>query len=918
MGAIYIMIMVGPKDGRGLGFGTRDAWRLCLRFTCIFDRVSSQDETRFVEQHMTGYNSGDFITTIAPAPLALPSRTVQPLCSTKFFTRGRILHNLKVIEADGEYTWPLIVDSLEMFAGQRYSVVVNATQAVSNYWVRANPDRGNPGYDGGRNMAILRYGGAPAVDPTTVLSVKNPLKEVNLHALYDAHVPGNPWKGGADVNLNIVQSFNNAAFRFEMNGHSFESPTVPVLLQILNGTYKPQELLPQGMVIALPKNKVIEVSLPALPSTRSGPCETVANHPLSQKKISILSISTVPTSDVFSAVHPCSTPSGSYEAATTPHTTTLTPCAAAAQARLFDPLCKKCMKRLSVTSDAELAAAECIECGVVYRFMKRDFCGGCEPKDQGAQRVDVGQNILDRAIEHQERASEHRLNQSANSQNPALRTATQNKERLLALKKQSKADTVTIEMSLFIFPANGTKAKKYAKVELKKALLASPPSQHLNTSMLNFEEPTFGVALATKVHNINPDDDQFRGTVERMFNQLRNDAKLSDTDIKSKNIPLRVFVYEAHRDWSDDEDEPAAHATRSSMRSSRVASTARAPAKRKAACSISSTTQYTSSYRPRKVPAIVSNEDLEIRYDRYQFTPTTFTVDEFGNVDEHISIEEQAIKISRDWKHNVGDKPKGGYLAKGLMKYAFLGRMKGKMYAVFQCKPDNVTESQNLIDLTAELRLLALGQYFAESFAARAASKCVEIPSIRWNFRDAFLGTVTSGLLPQPTAGEQDSRSLTFKTFLAAPLLTTSGLYTERKFSGCDTAGDNVDSIGRAIDAFAHHILVDTDGGLLMTDLQGVIGPDKEVILFDPQAHSSGQNTGFWDGGRKRMQEWSEAHKCETLCKQLGLKGAVVDLRDIPTDVTPQASTVRATSAQSLVVLAEGNPMLYYVRLERT
>ncbi|KAF5386056.1 hypothetical protein D9615_002422 [Tricholomella constricta] len=585
---------------------------------------------------------------------------------------------------------------------------------------------------------------------------------------------------------------------------------------------------------------------------------------------------------------------------------------------LFDPLCKKCMKRLSVTSDAELAAAEaipqCIECGVVYRFMKRDFCGGCEPKDQGAQRVDVGQNILDRAIEHQERASEHRLNQSANSQNPALRTATQNKERLLALKKQSKADTVTIEMSLFIFPANGTKAKKtqllpilkrfygsdptpsvfqYAKVELKKALLASPPSQHLNTSMLNFEEPTFGVALATKVHNINPDDDQFRGTVERMFNQLRNDAKLSDTDIKSKNIPLRVFVYEAHRDWSDDEDEPAAHATRSSMRSSRVASTARAPAKRKAACSISSTTQYTSSYRPRKVPAIVSNEDLEIRYDRYQFTPTTFTVDEFGNVDEHISIEEQAIKISRDWKHNVGDKPKGGYLAKGLMKYAFLGRMKGKMYAVFQCKPDNVTESQNLIDLTAELRLLALGQYFAESFAARAASKCVEIPSIRWNFRDAFLGTVTSGLLPQPTAGEQDSRSLTFKTFLAAPLLTTSGLYTERKFSGCDTAGDNVDSIGRAIDAFAHHILVDTDGGLLMTDLQGVIGPDKEVILFDPQAHSSGQNTGFWDGGRKRMQEWSEAHKCKTLCKQLGLKGAVVDLRDIPTDVTPQASTSR-------------------------
>ncbi|KAF8055541.1 hypothetical protein FPV67DRAFT_1458558 [Lyophyllum atratum] len=589
--------------------------------------------------------------------------------------------------------------------------------------------------------------------------------------------------------------------------------------------------------------------------------------------------------------------------------------------KLLDSECKKCVKRLSVSSDAELKAVEaipqCVECGVVYRFMKKNLCGACEPRDPEAhdQRAEAGQNILDRAIQHRERASEHRLNQSANSQNPALLNATQNKERLLALKKQSKSDMVTIEMSLFIFPANGTKAKKtqllpllkrfygsdptpdvfqYAKVELKKALLAAPDSQAVNKNMLNFEEPTFGIALAAKVHNINPNDDQFQGTVDRMFSQLRNDAKLSDADIKSKNIPLRVFVYESHRDWSDNDDEPVVLATRSSARSGRAASAARAPAtKRKAATSISSATRYTSSYRPRKVSAIVAIEDAEIKYDRYQFVPTTFTVDESGNVGEHISLQEQTIKVARDWKDNVGEKPKGGYLAKGLMKYAFLGRIEGKTYAVFQCKPDRVTESQNLIDLTAELRLLALGQYFAESFAARASSKGVDIPSIRWNFRDAFLGTVTSGLLPEPTAGMQDTRSLVFTSFFAAPLLNMRGLYTERKFSGCDTAGDNVDTIGRAIDAYAHHILVDTDGDLLMTDLQGVVGPDKEVILFDPQAHSSQKNTGFWDGGRQRMREWSEAHKCKTLCRQLGLKGVIVDLQDMGTEVTPPASLTR-------------------------
>lgn len=52
------------------------------------------------------------------------------------------------------------------------------------------------------------------------------------------------------------------------------------------------------------------------------------------------------------------------------------------------------------------------------------------------------------------------------------------------------------------------------------------------------------------------------------------------------------------------------------------------------------------------------------------------------------------------------------------------------------------------------------------------------------------------------------------------PLLDMSGLYTERKFSGSTTAGHSVDVVGSAIDAYAHHVLVDSDGTLLLTDLQ--------------------------------------------------------------------------------------------------
>jgi len=94
--------------------------------------------------------------------------------------------------------------------------------------------------------------------------------------------------------------------------------------------------------------------------------------------------------------------------------------------------------------------------------------------------------------------------------------------------------------------------------------------------------------------------------------------------------------------------------------------------------------------------------------------------------------------------------------------------------------------------------------------------------AIRWNSQDAFLGSVDSADIGTPPAeGEEDNRALIFSDFLATPLLSTAGLYTERKFSGSNEAGDSVDDIGRAIDAFAHHVLVDSHGSFLLTDLQG-------------------------------------------------------------------------------------------------
>lgn len=176
-------------------------------------------------------------------------------------------HDMTIIEADGENTVPLgNIDSLQIFAGQRYSFVLNADQRVDNYWIRADPDRAAPastGFKGGINSAILRYQGARSVDPTsTQNNGRRPLKEVNLHPLTDPRAPGEPLRGGVDIALNLKVS-NGRPGRFEINGASFVPPTIPVLLQILSGKHAAQDLLPSGSVYTLPPQKTIELSIPA-------------------------------------------------------------------------------------------------------------------------------------------------------------------------------------------------------------------------------------------------------------------------------------------------------------------------------------------------------------------------------------------------------------------------------------------------------------------------------------------------------------------------------------------------------------------------------------------------------------------------------------------------------------------------------
>ncbi|KAI9450837.1 laccase [Lactarius psammicola] len=177
-------------------------------------------------------------------------------------------HKLTVIEADGIATKPLVVDSLEIFAGQRYSVVLKANQPKANYWIRSLPNFPGRDFSNLNNLAILRYAGAPAanptVDPTVNVPVSTlPLVETNLHPLVSAPVPGNPVPGGADININLDVVIDFSIFKFRVNGVVFEPPSIPVLLQILSGKKSASDLLPAGSIYALEPNKSVELTIPA-------------------------------------------------------------------------------------------------------------------------------------------------------------------------------------------------------------------------------------------------------------------------------------------------------------------------------------------------------------------------------------------------------------------------------------------------------------------------------------------------------------------------------------------------------------------------------------------------------------------------------------------------------------------------------
>ncbi|KAG2057732.1 laccase [Suillus hirtellus] len=161
-------------------------------------------------------------------------------------------HNLTIIEVDGQYVEPLVVDSIQIYAAQRYSFILETNQPVDNYWVHADPDAGT------NATAIFRYAGAPDAEPQNMTNSDwDALNETSLHPLTP---PSSRLLQEPDVKLDLVLGKNLSNFNFLINNIQYISPSVPVLLQLLSGAMTAADLAPNGSVYTLPRNKVIELT----------------------------------------------------------------------------------------------------------------------------------------------------------------------------------------------------------------------------------------------------------------------------------------------------------------------------------------------------------------------------------------------------------------------------------------------------------------------------------------------------------------------------------------------------------------------------------------------------------------------------------------------------------------------------------
>ncbi|KAF8888045.1 Cupredoxin [Infundibulicybe gibba] len=183
-----------------------------------------------IDDESTVITLGDWYHVPAKSAGLVPTAASTLINGKGRYASGPAIPLTTVIEADGISTEPLVVDSIQIFAGQRYSFVLSANQPVGNYWIRAKPNLPDLG-----TTPLMAGSIRPSCATQTQRTRSQP-----------------PHKGPAPPHSSRRTSIPSRT-------PVHQGLQIPA---ILSGKKAAQDLLPAGDVYTLPPNKVIEISIP--------------------------------------------------------------------------------------------------------------------------------------------------------------------------------------------------------------------------------------------------------------------------------------------------------------------------------------------------------------------------------------------------------------------------------------------------------------------------------------------------------------------------------------------------------------------------------------------------------------------------------------------------------------------------------
>jgi FtsP/CotA-like multicopper oxidase with cupredoxin domain len=174
------------------------------------------------------------------------------------YTVTLVGHSFTIVATDMVPIQPVTVTSLYVGVGQRYDVIINANQAVNNYWFNTTFSSGCGRSNNPRPAAIFSYSGAPNTNPTATGTIPpdslcqdvltyTPVVTQSAPVSSFTATAGNTLNTNIQINNAIARIFwpvdgtpmrvnwNNPTLEYVKNGNTGTMPADTNVLSVPNG-----------------------------------------------------------------------------------------------------------------------------------------------------------------------------------------------------------------------------------------------------------------------------------------------------------------------------------------------------------------------------------------------------------------------------------------------------------------------------------------------------------------------------------------------------------------------------------------------------------------------------------------------------------------------------------------------------------